>query len=207
MARTPLFSNSSNCPLGRSSVQPLRTKRSLHFQEYLQRSLPVHTVFQTFRFVSPQNATCYYATSPSNTESTIRCHCGSVFLEVTALLQPLNISGMLCWLQLESIASREASDGGPGYITSIEALNTSASQQSQASQPTGTQVAAVPAHLPALTVQASTAGSLVVYGEANIVTLDVCSASGAFVCKDAVKLSAETLWMHRSLGWPEFPIS
>ncbi|KAK9867771.1 hypothetical protein WJX84_003766 [Apatococcus fuscideae] len=35
---------------------------------------------------------------------------------------------------LESIAGREVSEDGPGYITSIEALNTSLSQPSQASQ-------------------------------------------------------------------------
>ena len=43
-------------------------------------------------------------------------------------------------LQLEVIASREDSAGGPGYITSIEALNTSIAQASQASQAAGTQV-------------------------------------------------------------------
>ena len=37
-------------------------------------------------------------------------------------------------VQLESIAGREVSEDGPGYITSIEALNTSLSQPSQASQ-------------------------------------------------------------------------
>ncbi len=48
------------------------------------------------------------------------------------------------WLQLESIAGRETSESGPGYVTSVEALNTSASQPSQASQPAGTQVLILP---------------------------------------------------------------
>ncbi|KAK9835740.1 hypothetical protein WJX74_007128 [Apatococcus lobatus] len=43
---------------------------------------------------------------------------------------------------LESIASREDAEGGPGYISSMEALNTSISQPSQASQAAGTQVRA-----------------------------------------------------------------